>query len=488
MHISNTLNVGVAPSVRAGLDVIGCTINVGDVNIGTADNADALVTLRDGAVLDPIGYVTVGGGPGAQAQLFLISGSTLKLDEGENLTVTGPNSGVTTEALSIGTTNNGGGVMTISQGAKLTVNGDLDILDSELLIQDSDSVVTVAGSAQFSTGSRVTISGGGRLLPSEAFNEGGAFLINTTGLTENDTGVQVAGAGSWLRAGAQEIAIGSLSNGEVEILDGAELLTLGDIVIGGVSNETYGDLLVRGEGSIAFANSIQLFSAGDALSVLEVDAGAEVTLGNDVHANGSRVIISGAGSTLEMDNQFLIRGGADATLEVSDGGSLIVAAELEDVGVDGTTLIFDSIDPASIPQGGVLLGGTSVTNDSRIRTLGNIKIGHESDGYVLVDLSSELVTLNDVYLGNGENETSGYLVVDEGSEFGANRVVVGADEGGSGLLRVSDSAEAFVFAVLDVRGNGVVQTELGGPLSSASLRTITTGRWRIMSSSATAAS
>ena len=431
MGVSNTLTVGTVQSVRAGLDVIGGIMNADNVNIGTTADSDALVTLRDNATLDPTGNVTVGGGTNAKAQLFVISGSTLQLDEGENLTVTGAESKLTADAPSIGTTNLGGGVMTVNQGAELTVNGDLDILDSDLFIQNRDTVVTVVGSSQFTPGSRVRISDGGKLLP-ETVTDAGTVLINTTGLTEQDAGVEVTGAGSWLRVGDKDIAIGTVNNGEVEVSNGGELITLADLVLGGIGNNSFGDLVVTGEGSNVLANQLFVNTSGEDLSVFEVEQGGKANIFENVVIDNSEVILTGAGSEIEVGSQFRITGGANATLDVSDGGRLLVNTDLNNPADEPVSLIFDSLDPLFLGNEEVLVGGTTVKTGGEVRTIGDVYIGDASDGLLAIVDSGLFLALGRMWIGDGENDTKGFLVVDGTTEFLADVLIVGSDEGGEG--------------------------------------------------------
>ncbi|MFN3168149.1 MAG: hypothetical protein ACE37H_13895 [Phycisphaeraceae bacterium] len=458
IDIANDLVVGTEPNIRGGLDVIGGTVSVVDVNIGTADNADALVTLREGAVLDPIGDVNVGGGANAEAQLFIIGGSTLKLDEGENLNITGPASEVTTDALSVGTTNVGGGSINVTQGAELLINGDLDILDSDLTISGADSVVKFGGSAQFTPGSRVRLDGGGRLQPVSFDDEDAAVLINTAGLSDEDAGVTIAGAGSRLRVGEQDLAIGTVNDAEVEVSTGGELTTLSDMVLGSLSGSSYGELILTGAGSNALAGSVFVFSSGATPSLFEVSNGGKASVFAGFEAADSEVAINGAGSELEIAEQFRITGGANAVLDIEDGGRMLVNTDLENPADEPFSLVFDSIDPSLLTSAEVVVGGATVSGaGSELRTIGHVFIGSQSDGLLTVADAGLFITLGDVYLGDAENDTKGFLVVDGTSNFLADSVIVGEDEGGEGQFLARNNAVPQVLSVLDVRDTGTVK-------------------------------
>jgi fibronectin-binding autotransporter adhesin len=448
-------------TVEADLTVSGATISA---DIVTVD--DGSIDLTSSATLDVSEFVTE------------LDTSTITVESGSTLDAGGD--------IAIGLT--GDGEMDIESGGSVTTDNFFQIggtqgatgtvyIDGSTSSLDADSVITVGASGDgtmtltndatattavgievgWSLSSSPNVPGSGTLTiesGSTAAGEWAAVAAVATGATGD---VTVEGAGSTLSL-TQNLQVGETGVGTLTVESGGALdlsnsdssLTTIDIGTGSDGTGTITlsdtDLSVGGGGLIAG-------DAGD--GSLDVEDTADVSVTTDSSVSWSVVVGSQGGSegTLLVDDSYFdasggmsVGNGGDGTLTVQDGATLLLSS-------DSTGLDVGTQDGGS---GIVDVTGT----DSSLSTTGD-----DGPGLIVGDAGE-----GDLYVESGAALTA--------SSSGSTGLDVGAQEGGSGTVDVTDTDSSLSTTsddgpglIVGDAGDGDLYVESGATLSASTTDT-----------------
>ena len=470
-----TINLSGNSDVASGTGLQGPTIMVGTNSLISSDATleilgGGLVSLTGTAGADNFGLRIGGGDISAQSPLAPADGDGAVLIDGSNAASGARSSllisGGTGAFLSVG--RSGDGALVVQDQGLVAVTGSAAVI--EVARGDPAQGLGATGDLRVLDGGQVALTGANaRFVLGRFADTDGEVLVQGS-----DSGITVGGSGAAFIVGREGL-------GELRVLDGAQVGLAGQDILFSVGQAGgRGEVLVAdgsqlivsgpsGAGSeIGGSNSVitvegadSLFDAGESL---EIGVSGEGSLrlgdGGQVQADTIRV---GAGGRLEMlgtgaDQGLLIGGFAIDSLSIEGGGQVEIRSN--NVGS------FNS-GPVHFDVSGDVGSGASVTvtgAGSLLRTIGDdntIQVGRAagSEGTLLVENGAEIRTLQleAGRLGSGVIEIRNATAIvsnDDGVYTGifaeeAGFVRVGRAEGSDGTLRVLDGG------VLTIR-NGTV--------------------------------
>jgi T5SS/PEP-CTERM-associated repeat protein len=326
---------------------------------------------------------------------------------------------------------------------------------------DRDLIWTIDGSNVLS-GAAVTDDGTAIISGNSIAGPSAMTIASASGVTAS--GTVTAGA---TMSGATMLTIGAQGEGSL-VIDNGGSVGVAAIEIGRSSGGS-GTMTVDGAGSALSASGAVV--VGDSgLGFLAIrsgatmQAGAALTIGNAIGANGSELTISGAGSRLTVAGPLAagvggsaglqINGGATVTADSLDAGNLAAAVAL--IGVTGAGSLLQIINDATIADDGtgvlsVLDGATMAAKDLTVGNLG------ESSGALVVSGGNSVLRLSGA-LNVGTALGTGDLTIGPGAAVHASVVnLLGQVALEGGLL---DPTVSVINQGQTVGGFGTLEAEM----------------------------
>lgn len=477
IDVEGAVTVGETEGVRAGLDVIGGTLTTPNLVVGASAGADALVTLREGAVLE-FETLSVGGAGNGMAQFYALSGAVLEVDAGDVIEITGAGAQFGVEELSIGETGANPATLDVRNGALATVDGSLVIGNGVVTVDgvqgDFDATLEVAGrrGALFveNTGS-LTVSGGALVqVGSLVDNPFGDLVVNATAgsgggddeyefaatIVGDDTvaaatvvpaaSVTIAGERSQLVAFGT-VAIGAEATGAVEVNAGASLAAKRIVLGSAQTSGSDGSLVATGAGTQITATEFVVGENDTGRGILHINDGASVELTRRLDVNNGEVHLTAMPGDAD-DTPHLLVGTEDlGEISVGSAGHFTVTQGARvQIGTSPFDLAADLFVDADAPGGEsapVLISGEGTS----LVAFRRLAIGTVDDGRMEVSAGAAL-TATTITLGSALFDgVFGRLDVDgPATNVFAQEMYLGEAAGGGGTLLVTSGAE---FGLLD---------------------------------------
>lgn len=355
--LSQLTLLGVSSGQTGSLTVSGAGewYNNGDLLVG--DSGNGVLNILSSGEASAGGYIYLGYGAGSDGQATVSgAGSTLSSDydihvgrEGTGELNVNSGGAVDSAGFFVGNDAGSSGVANVS-GANSTVSTLFDIIvgrsgEGEMTV--SNGAKAIAGSNFFignqaSGEGTLTVTGAGSELDNTFslyvgnFGEGTLNILDGATSTGNNvilagyeagsTGtINLSGSGSTLSS-VNGALIGNNGNGFVNISDQAVLTSL-DVVIGYNAGSS-GEVTISDNGSlwdVTGAINVGYFG-GDAK--LTVESGGDIltdsfNVGGMGAANAASALVTGAGSTIEVDSGSIIGFLGAGELRVEDGGKFV---------------------------------------------------------------------------------------------------------------------------------------------------------------------
>jgi len=428
-----------------------------DPNVFVGQLASGDLTIEDNGRAD-VGFLNVGQEEGVSGTVK-VTGVNAVLDGSQGATI-----GF-----------NGTGALTLEAGGNMNTGGGIKIGNNV----GSGGTATISGlSTRWTQGGTLSIgeSGDGSMSIQSAAQ---VDTANTVLIGNNATGFGIAVVtgldSTWNMSGALIVGINGLGNYAVS--SGARATTGGATTIGSLVGSE-GHVAIAGAGSRWNTAGITLGSAGT--GNLSINTGGLVNTTGTVNlasaANGAgKATITGTGSAWNITGGLNVAAAGSGTLTVESDAALTVGGAMT-IG-----------DPAGAQVGTLNFNGGSIIAGSFTRAAGAVM--NWTNGTMLVNggtfnnSGSNLVLngagLNDVpalrlaggaqsLAANSPNVTiggnrQGALSVTGGSSFQTNTASIGAQDGGTGSLRVEGVNSSFVaFNGMGVGGTTAAVGGLGG--------------------------
>ncbi len=388
-----TLDVNDGGQIIAENVVVGATPDgVGTV---TVTDADSLLQVDEELIVGAWGEgdLTISDGGQVTAETLFVGGFDVNeadfdpnvlaefgdVDGPGAVTVTGADSTLVVDTLALGFS--GEGDLWIANDANVTTDGALLGITPDA---HGEIVVTGAGSSWVNTTSAVvgadgaglvTVQDGGRVDINDVLFVGGYDPNEFSGElpeyaydTDGAGTVVVAGAGSSLEA--DEIVLGAVGHGTLEVIYGGEVQT-GAVVLG-VGEAGFGRISVDGEGSL-------LQITGDAdVSDVQLEGTGEVTV-----SNGGAIVVDEPNAYLGVAGEMTIGSeGTGSSLTISDGGFVYAGyAVLGGVDLHADFEYYFNPD-ANLSDGE---GSVTVTGEGSSWEAGDLVVGFSGDGTLSVE-------------------------------------------------------------------------------------------------------
>ena len=500
IDVDGAVTVGETAGVRAGLDVIGGTVTTPNLIVGATVGADALVTLREGAVLE---FETLSvDGAGGMAQFYALSGATLAVGAGDTIAITGAGAQFGVEELAIAAAGTLGATFAVANGALATVDGSLVIANGGVTVDGVQGQLEATLEVAARTGAlfvedsgSLTVSGGAVVrVGSLIDNPFGDLVVNTTagaggGNDDDDVAAAVVG-GESVRVGAYvdddpvaaaivvpaaavtisgansqlttfgTITVGAEATGAIEVNGGASLTTQ-RIVLGSTQiSGSDGSLVATGAGTHVAASEIVVGEADAGRGILHLNDDANAELARRLEINNGEVEVAGTPGDADAPPHLQV-GSADfgeiavgpaGRFSVMPGGRVEIGTSVFDFAAD---LIIDADTPDGEAAPVTVRG-----EGSSLLAFRRIGIGSIDDGRMEVSAGAAL-TARTITLGSalfdgvfGLLEVSG-----PGTTAFAHEMYLGEGAGG-GTLRVTAGAELALLERLELV-NSVVLVEGG---------------------------
>lgn len=355
-----------------------------DIVVGV-DGSSNTLTVADGGRME--GNLIIGQNGGANDNMANLSGSNTLL---------------TASGISIGAEGNSGNTLNLTNGAILSMTGNLNIATNNALNLNRGATFKTAG--DFNLAAQST----------NGFNfNGGATLevggtLTATNLLEEGRGLVLDG-GQWNVGTNLFIGANTDSNSVSVIGDGAQLTASG-IGIGSAST-TNNTLLIKDGGTATIEESL-LVADGNTL---------------ELGSNGTLKVIGDFDAQAPSADNFVF--GSNATLVV--GGTMSTSTNQNRIQSE---------------QAIVLDGGLSTNHTAYWNVGTDLYIGGNSGSGTLSILNSGIVENVSAFIGNGTSSNSSVLVSGDGSywDIGNNLTIGGTALNGDNWLRVLEGANVSV--------------------------------------------
>ncbi|MEM8494104.1 MAG: hypothetical protein AAF663_01800 [Planctomycetota bacterium] len=393
-----------------------------EVSSGTVDNLGGFITLDDGGAMNnnSQGLITVGER----------NNGTLNISSGGQVT--------TASDTEIGNRSGATGQVTVSGASSLLDIGD----DLHFGSNGGDGTMTISDFGRVNVADTVTI---GRLAGSTStlrVESGGVLAAENSVILPRDHdgnngggGLTVTGANSQLligqTSGIGDLVVGGDGSGEFELSAGASA-SVAEVVYVGKSATGSGEATITGAGTSIFATNgyiVGEFGTG----LMEIAGGASVT-------TTSGAIVLGYRSASARGNLTI---GDDSTLSTGAAADLIVG----DQGVGGLTINDTAVVSAGDDiivgnQGtgvGVITLNGGVLESGLNSTSGDVVIGAAGGG-TFVQNGGTLRAGRDLINGRSSAADNGVAFIFGGEASVARNLVLGAQVGAVGVLRVASSS------------------------------------------------
>jgi T5SS/PEP-CTERM-associated repeat protein len=497
-------------TVAGGLTLGDAGFGTFTVNNGAAFNVGSGVTL--GNALGSEGVVNVSG----DDSFFALSAGT-----------------TTAGNLGAGTINiDGGGHLDADQlvlgfegSAYGTVN--VDGVGTSIASQLTASRIDLGDVDESGGGGEINITNGGLVSVGTAFIAGGTDSTGDISITGSDSMLIASGefylgsraaatmtinAGSYVGAGTSSLYVGRLANstGQLTIENGGSVFSPGTVQVGqlfgaegivtvdggtltvGVLAQTADDLIVGGGGT----GTLTIMGGGS------VSVEDDLFLGNEATSTGAnQIIVTGATSSLVVDDQMLIGSSGNGAMSVLAGATVTSSSthiatandSVASVIVDGENSLWNVV--AGATTGYLIVGNEGdanleISNGGRVQAVelyvgdsdtdalmqggGEIWIHGATGGGIpsTLDIASAVIEVGG---SNNEDGGFGYILVTDGGLLNSRAGIIGSGDG-TGVVTISGAnsfwnAQANGNGTLYVgdTGAGELYVEDGGRVDTAAL-------------------
>ncbi len=360
-----------------------------------------------------------------------------------SLTIRGAGSEVSTGYLS--TNGNGTADISITDGGKLTLSGDMYAADPETeqhwLVSGTGSSASFANLFRVSDADLVTI----RVENGASWNGGQTLVMELANNVTSDVAFEVDGPGSTATMRTIVANHGSVS---LSVTNGASVRCLNHFRLGLGYTAASQQLLVHGAGSeltaCDYPNNGEIFFIGyEHQSVsASVEAGGRLTVLNNSyigHRGNGSLTIDGAGSSFETPYRMHVgwfNGPASNGAVTVRNGAAASLGSFELIGESGSaTLLVDGIGSLvqCVSDGSGVRGGAQVlaSNGAGIELLRDLRVSSasvapEADTHVRVESGAYLYVDANIFVGGSDGPTppAGSLILDEGTVLCNYTVIV----------------------------------------------------------------
>jgi len=362
----------------------GTVLKTDSTLVGDSDNG--VLRIQESGKLKNAGYMAVGSASGASGQV----------------TVTGLNSQITTDALDIGI--GGESSVIIEKGGKVLVGDRVNIF-SDSAIGNLGSMTVTGFDSKLAT-ENIFINGGTLNINDSGKVNTSKFAIGTgTGIGANDLGeLKVNGNDSKLIVN-DNLYVGDKGKGSVTIEAGGEAKIDNDIYVGSAAGSE-GNLTVTGVDS-KLVSGDDLYVGDEGKGSVTIEAGGEAKIDNDIYV-GSAAGSEGNLTVTGVDSKLV--SGDD--LYVGDEGKGSVTIE-----AGGEARIDDDIYVGSAAGGEGNLTVTGV--DSKLVSGDDLYVGDEGKGSVTIEAGG-IMRVNGIRISN-ESST---IVTGTDSKIVAQNILV----------------------------------------------------------------
>ena len=427
------LGIGLTKS-GVGTLVLGNTAN--DYDGGTFINSGALVIGADSALGDPFGGVTLAAPSLASGGVLAVT-ETMTLGIDRTVTLNGGGGGFSvpaTKTLTLDQDISGaGGLGKVGAGA-LVLNGNSNYTGETAIFEGSLELNgAITSTAGFIADGSVTLGSGANITSS------GAFQI------ARNAGPTVAITGDAVTLSGKEFTIGGSGNANVTLTGASTLAASCDLFVARLNGST-SSLNVTG-GAVIVQGSMLIGAAGGATGTATVTNGSLTVTGLTVgNGNGGTGTLNLAGSTSASFRTLDIgNGNGGGTVNISGTASLsgTIAGNVGYINVgnsnsgavalnqSGGSVSFNSWmtiglgggsnDPANAQynlSGGTLSspagielgsdhGGTMTISNTGAAAVGNVSIGHRSNGNGVLNVTGGTLTTNEITVGHNADNAGG---------------------------------------------------------------------------------
>ena len=406
------------------------TVGTGGITVGWAGSGT--LTANDGLILT-LGFIEIGSQIGGVGLVSLSNGS--------KLTQTGSN------GINVG--DSGSGTL-IANASTIVSPGFVDIAANI----GGSGFVSLTGGMFGADGMNIGGSGAGTLTMSggDVANSGGLAIGGNTG----GSGTLTMSGGTFTNADYVNIAQGSDSEGFATLNGG--LFTADGLTVGASGT---GTLTVTG-GTVTDSSGLTVGSGFNSLGIVSVSSGTISVAGDAIiGSNGSGTLTVGGGGTVLANGSFNAVGsnsGGIGELVINDGGTFVAASTSMDVGnsagssgelvvnaggqLDFTLLQGGAYSVLQIGRGGATTTSPAATGSVLVTGTG-----------ALINTNQHAITVGDEGLGSLTVAQGG--TVDTGSpDFNLSYSLALGNDGGDGAVTVTGAGSELnvVGDIIDGRG------------------------------------
>lgn len=464
--------------------------------IGIASNETGMVTISGSKSKWDTQNLQVGV-HGSSNVLSIIDGGTITASNvvvGSNaeatdnsISITGMDSKLTTDFLSIGTSNNIGNKVNVGDGALLTIgetlsfntNNTLNIKNGGTLSMENDFNLYDAETNGFNFNSGATLQVGGTLTATNSI-EGGRHIALTGTNASWDTGSNlIVGGGTSssntfsLLDGAQlnltNITVGATAtahNNSLNVSDKALLVT--DTILIGMEGSTNNTLNITDGGSVQINDSFSVSSN----NFVNLNGGNLINTGNFDAKMASNLSIGSnstltVGGTLSINtNEFRIRNGGTIKIDGKLNDNLAASWEIDSLYLGGT----NGTGSLSVTNGGEVITTYAYIGDTTDSSSATIS-GTDSLWSISSDLKigSSGGNSNSLYITDGGTVSATNGIIGDGTSFDNKVQVSGVDSffhilndltiDGANLLKVMEGGSVVVNNDLRLQNNSTLHID-----------------------------
>ena len=360
--------------------------------------------------------------------------------------------------------------------SKITVNGTLDASEGSVAFQNAtrDNAITSSGSTVLKNANYTTLYEGDAVINAVAYKNEDACTV----LTSAAAAVQAAAAQD---VNKSVTVLGAVSAGDIELAV--------DMIVDADANASFGTIsvsdrnTVKVDGKLTATISVQTGAEGStSASTMELENAEDILVGagsyndngvtnyvmyiyNNAALKGDVTIASGTAVVGYGTNSTLTVNGADTSLTIASGATLVVD--------DGMTLNIGTTGTEANKQPAVVVEGTLDVNEGATVAVG-YNPGTAVDGNILVSGTLDVGDNVEIVIASGSQMTvTGTLAVsttqDEAGKVTVNGLLVVGEKptmvGATGTGVVTGAIDTPASEVTGM--NGAVKVYAGGDVSGA---------------------
>lgn len=434
--------------------------------------------------------LTISSLPANNASLSLTSGSS----DGALVNATG---------LIVGGLTGESGLLSITGGSDLFVNGDSSVTGTmhspnvSIAGLNLRTGASLFGGEAGSSGTAI-VSGTGSSFISQnrlylGWNGSGNLTVTDGATVSNNVaaflGYNVGGAGTASVTGAgsvwntAQLQVGRSGNGQLGISNGGTVNS-SVVFIGGAGGATFGSGSVDISGVGSRWNATSYIDIGVSGSgSLQITNGGVVTSSSgylgDWGGSDGYLLVSGQGSRWDMANEFGVGYSSTGLAEILNSGRINSSFGYlgYQAGGRGTVRVSGSgsewNNSGELWVGNLGQGTLSITNGGRVSVGSEFRLGFRSgSGSASIDGAGSILTVNNnaLVVGYGYQGTAGtgQLTISGGGSATSNAGIIGLEQNASGLVEVIGTGAQWSNAALSVgkSGVGILDVSSGGQVNT----------------------